>query len=83
MGGRVASLSAATRTVAPRTAMLATLARELVGRAPDPDGNARAARLSAERDAQPIDDVRSTAAYRRLVLQNVLRTELERLTLSP
>jgi CO/xanthine dehydrogenase FAD-binding subunit len=77
---RVTALTAAAGAVAPRTVLLPTLEAELVGHAPSPERIARAARAAARDDASPIDDLRSTAAYRRLVLRNVLVTLLTDLT---
>jgi CO/xanthine dehydrogenase FAD-binding subunit len=45
---------------------------ELEGSAPSAQVAARAAR-AAESDVRPIDDIRSTAAYRRIVAGRLLR----------
>ncbi len=75
-GGVVRALRAGAGSVADRTVALPTLERELVGRAPDAAALDAAARASAARDCAPIDDVRSTALYRRHVLRRCLRTML-------
>jgi CO/xanthine dehydrogenase FAD-binding subunit len=75
-GERVAAVRGAAGAVAPRTVLLPALGRELVGERPDLASIARAAHAAATEDVAPIDDVRSTVAYRRLVLRNVLRTLL-------
>ena len=82
-GGRVAALTAAAGSVAPRTVRLDALAAELVGHAPEPERIRRAARAAAERDASPVDDVRSTARYRREVLYRVLASLLAELCRNP
>jgi carbon-monoxide dehydrogenase medium subunit len=74
--GRIARLRAAAGSVAPQVVRLRALERELVGRAPDAHLLRRAARAAAREDAAPIDDVRSTARYRRLVLERLLVTLL-------
>ncbi len=74
--GRFTAVRAAAGSVAPTAVLLPSLAAELVGQPPDEARLDAAARRAARDDAAPIDDVRSTAAYRRLVLQRVLRTEL-------
>lgn len=74
-GARVASATVAAGSVAPRTVLLPEVAAELVGRAPDAASIERAARAAAS-GVTPIDDVRSTALYRRAVLARVLRTLL-------
>ncbi len=71
---------AAAGAVAPRTIRLRALERELVGHAPSHDSIRRAARAAALEDATPIDDVRSTAAYRRHALARTLETLLLELT---
>ena len=80
-GNRIEAVRGAAGSVAPRTVLLPTLAAELAGQVADRDRLARAARLAALQDCAPIDDVRSTAAYRRLVLQRVLTTLLGQLVL--
>ncbi|MCZ6597617.1 MAG: FAD binding domain-containing protein [Planctomycetota bacterium] len=74
--GRVASVTAAAGSIAERTLLLPSIAAELTGVQPDGDTIERAARAAAERDVTPIDDVRSTAAYRREVLYRLLRRML-------
>ena len=78
--GLLTRIEAAAGAVAPRSSQLPSLTRELVGHAPDPERIARAARAAALDDVSPIDDMRSTASYRRLVLRNVLRTLITELT---
>lgn len=75
--GRISRVRAAAGSVAERTVLLPSLERELCGRAPEPELLLRASRAAAREDCSPIDDVRSTAVYRRTVLQRVLRTLLE------
>jgi len=48
---------------------------ELIGGAPTPDRIARAARLAAE-EAEPIDDVRGAAWYRRKMIEVLTRRGL-------
>lgn len=67
----VAALRAAAGSVAERTILLPTLEHDLVGRAPTPELIADAARRAAL-GCHPIDDVRSTADYRRHVLWRIL-----------
>lgn len=67
---------AAAGAVAPRTIRLRALERTLEGAAPTAELCRRAARAAATDDAAPIDDVRSTAAYRRHALARVLETLL-------
>jgi len=74
--GTVSALRGAAGSVADRTILLRALERDLVGRAPTPELLDTASRASAREDASPIDDVRSTADYRRAVLQRVLRRML-------
>lgn len=74
-GDAVASLRAAAGSVAERTILLPTLEADLVGHVPTPESLDAAARRAAL-DCQPIDDVRSTAAYRRHVLWHTLRRGL-------
>lgn len=80
-GETVHSLRAAAGSVAARTLRLETLERELTGKAIDRTLIARATRECSRRDAAPIDDVRSSADYRRTVLQRVLQSLLEDLLL--
>ena len=60
--------------------MLPTFASAMLGNEPTVANFGRAARLTAMHDCTPIDDVRSTANYPRLVLRNVLATLLTDLT---
>lgn len=78
--GRIAFARAAAGSVAPTTIRLRHLERTLEGAAPSPAVLDRAAVEGALRDARPIDDVRSTAAYRRHALRRVLATLLGELT---
>ena len=78
--GRIAELTAAAGSVADRTVLLPSLARELAGREPSAEHIDRAARAAARDDCSPIDDVRSTAEYRRHVLQRLLVVLLGELT---
>jgi len=78
-GERVASVRGAAGSVAPQIVPLPTLARELVGKVPGDELLERASRACAREDAAPIDDVRSTARYRRHALQRVLRSVLAEL----
>jgi CO/xanthine dehydrogenase FAD-binding subunit len=71
-GKRVDGVRAAAGSVADRTIRLATLERALLHRELTPRLIASATRACAQVDAAPIDDVRSTAAYRRHALQRVL-----------
>jgi len=74
--GSIVSIRAAAGSVAPRTIRLSTLERELAGRAPDAQLFDRAAAASARTDIAPIDDVRSTAGYRRHAFRRIVRTLL-------
>jgi CO/xanthine dehydrogenase FAD-binding subunit len=79
-GGRVRALRAAAGSVADRTVALPSVAA-LVGQPATAASIAAAARAAALRDCAPIDDVRSTARYRRHALQRVLAALLESLLL--
>ena len=79
--GVVRTLRASAGSVAERTILLPSLERELAGQAPDVGAIDRAASCSASEDCSPIDDVRSTARYRREVLRRILRTLLTELLL--
>lgn len=72
----IADVRAAAGSVAERTVLLPWLSGDLVGHAPEP-GRLDAAARRAAGECQPIDDVRSTASYRRHVLYRVLRRGLE------
>ena len=74
--GTVSGARAAAGSVAERSVLLPTLERELVGHRPDRGLVESAVRASLERDCAPIDDVRSTADYRRQVLGRVLCSTL-------
>lgn len=74
-GGTVTNIGAAAGSIAERTVLLPTLADDLVGHAPDAATLDQAARRAAAA-TRPIDDVRSSASYRRHVLYRVLRTAL-------
>ncbi|MBL8802662.1 MAG: FAD binding domain-containing protein [Planctomycetes bacterium] len=78
--GKLVHVRASAGAVAPRTLRLRALERELDGRAPTPEVLRRAARAAALEDATPIDDVRSTASYRRHALARTLVTLLAELT---
>lgn len=71
-GARIVRLRAAAGSLAERTLLLPTLARELEGRVPDAAAIERAVRACAASDVRPRDDVRSSARYRRTVLERVL-----------
>ena len=80
-GGRIARVRGGAGSVAPSTVMLPALARELEGTEPDAGRIHAASRAVAREDCAPVDDVRSTASYRRLVLQRLLDTMLGELCL--
>ncbi len=71
-GARIVRLRAAAGSLAERTLLLPTLARELEGRVPDAPAIERAVRACAANDVRPRDDVRSSARYRRTVFERVL-----------
>ena len=75
-GRTFGSVRAAVGCVAPITVLLPTLTRELDGAVRSPETLADAIRTAVANDCSPIDDVRSTAAYRREVLARVLRSLL-------
>jgi len=79
-GRRIATLRAAAGSVAPRTLRLVALERELLGASVEPSLLRAAVARSAREDIAPIDDVRSSAAYRRHVFARVLATLLGDLT---
>ncbi len=70
--GRIVHLRAAAGSVAERCILLPTLESRLLQRAPTAELLREAARAAAMEDARPIDDVRSTARYRRHSLARVL-----------
>jgi CO/xanthine dehydrogenase FAD-binding subunit len=76
--GVVVAISVAAGAVADRTLRLAS-AQALVGRQPTPAAIAAVARAAATTDVAPIDDVRSTAHYRRHVVQRVLAVMLQQM----
>jgi CO/xanthine dehydrogenase FAD-binding subunit len=79
--GRVVKLRAAAGSVAEQPVLLPTL-HALLGQQPTPALLDDVARRTACTDCRPIDDVRSTATYRRHVLARVLRTVLGELLLA-
>ncbi len=72
-GGAVTALRAAAGSVAERTVLLPSLEQALAGRAPDAAAVESAARSAVRADVSPIDDVRSTARYRRELLFRLLK----------
>lgn len=76
----VREVRASAGAVAPRTIRLRALERELDQRAPSRELCRRAAHAAALEDATPIDDVRSSASYRRHALARTLETLLLELT---
>lgn len=78
---KVTALRCAAGAVAERTVALPTLQRELVGRVPDAGLIDHATRLAALHDVRPIDDVRSSAEYRRTTLQRMLASAMRDLLL--
>ena len=75
--GRFAEYRLAAGSVAPVPVRLSAVEEAIVGREADRETADLAGRVAAE-SVEPIDDVRSTAAYRRFALERVVR----RLTLS-
>ncbi len=73
--GAITDLRAAAGSIAERTVLLPTLAADLVGHPADAARIDDAARHAAS-GTHPIDDVRSSASYRREVLYRILRTAL-------
>jgi len=69
--GRIDRLAGAAGAVADRPVRLPSL-QTLVGTAPSPPALLAAATAAARSDCAPIDDVRSTAQYRRHALQRLL-----------
>jgi len=70
--GAIGSLRLAAGSVAPVPVRLRAVEEAVTGRRPDSATADLAGRLAAE-SVEPIDDVRSTAAYRRFALANVVR----------
>lgn len=79
-GQRIASLRAAAGSVGPRTLRLSALEGALLGAPLELAALRAAARRSAHDDIAPIDDVRSSASYRRQAFARVLATLLGELT---
>ncbi len=79
-GAQILDVRAAAGAVAPKTIRLRALERELIGQTRSLELCRRAARAAALEDAAPIDDVRSTASYRRHALARTLETLLADLT---
>ncbi|MBI5853617.1 MAG: FAD binding domain-containing protein [Planctomycetes bacterium] len=79
--GVVTRLRGAAGALAPRTILLTELAGALVGRRAGTGTLRDAVRISARSDIAPIDDLRSTAEYRREVFRRVTLTMLEELAL--
>ncbi len=75
--GKIAEYRLAAGSVAPIPVRFPSVEETVVGRVADGETADLAGRLAAEA-VEPIDDVRSTAAYRRFALERVVR----RLTLS-
>jgi CO/xanthine dehydrogenase FAD-binding subunit len=71
-GGRLAGLRLAVGSVAPTPVRLTAVEQALAGQAPGPAAAALAGRRAAAA-VEPIDDVRSTADYRRFALERVVR----------
>jgi CO/xanthine dehydrogenase FAD-binding subunit len=70
--GRIAELRLAAGSVAPTPVRLRAAEAAVQGMAAGPEAAALAGREAA-RDVTPIDDVRSTAEYRRFALERVVR----------
>ncbi len=70
--GRIAEYRLAAGSVAPVPIRLTSVEEAVVGRQADKETADLAGRLAAE-SVEPIDDVRSTAAYRRYALERVVR----------
>ena len=75
-GRCVSAVRAAAGSVGPRTLRLPTLERELTGRTLEAASCRSIAAACARADVTPIDDVRSTALYRRHAFARVLATLL-------
>ena len=76
--GRVADYRLAAGSVAPTTVRLTAVEEAVIGRTLDAALAAEAGRLAAA-SVEPIDDVRSTAAYRRFALAGVVEQSTLRL----
>ena len=70
--GRIAELRLAAGSVAPTPIRLRAAEKAVIGMAPG-TGAADLAGREAAREVTPIDDVRSTAEYRRFALERVVR----------
>ncbi len=70
--GRIEELRLAAGSVAPTPVLLSSVAEELIGREVGATTADLAGSLAAAA-VEPIDDVRSSAAYRRFVLERVVR----------
>jgi CO/xanthine dehydrogenase FAD-binding subunit len=70
--GRIAELRLAAGSVAPTPIRLSAAEDAVRGKAPGPE-TAALAGAEAARGVEPIDDVRSTAEYRRFALERVVR----------
>ncbi len=71
-GGRIADFRLAAGSVAPTPVRLRAAEEAVRGLAPGAEAADRAGRAAAQ-EVQPIDDVRSTAEYRRFALERVVR----------
>lgn len=78
-GGRIADLRLAAGSVAPTPVRLRAAEDAVRGQAPGPEAAALAG-FQAARAVTPIDDVRSTAEYRRFALERVVRRMVLELT---
>jgi CO/xanthine dehydrogenase FAD-binding subunit len=79
-GGKLTSVRLAVGSVGPTTMRCPRTEALLVGTSATPtDGLIAQARAEIEREVQPIDDIRSTAAFRAHVTGNLLQQFLERL----
>jgi CO/xanthine dehydrogenase FAD-binding subunit len=77
-GGRIVELALAAASVAPVPVRLSRAEEAALGRPPGEESAERAGRAAAE-EVTPIDDVRSTADYRRFALGRVVRRLVLRL----
>lgn len=78
-GGAIVALRLAAGSVAAVPVRLRAAEEEALGRPPGAETAARAGRAAAA-EVEPIDDVRSTASYRRWVLDRVVRRMLLEMT---